>query len=166
MKTSKKERGKLRAMLNRVKKKYTETNSIIREKDNSEKNDADTNFAEKIISHKKTAVGTQYCVETSEGKRKTISYRELEKNNMKLLNDYNDKQEKLGIENNENDNIFVKRIFRHKKVGGRYHYLLEFSDLTKEFATESMAKIDCNDLLNEYKRTRLNNPKKKINEST
>ena len=87
----------------------------------------------------------------------------MEKNNTELLNDYNNEQEKMGNENNENDNVFVRRIIRHKKVGGEYQFLLEFSDLTKEFATESMAKIDCNDLLKEYKRKKLNNPKETNN---
>ena len=46
---------------------------------------------------------------------------------------------------------YVRQILKHKMEKGRIKYLLEFSDDTQEYATEAEAKIDCADMLEEYK---------------
>ena len=77
-------------------------------------------------------------------------------------------REKLDEESDlDSDNIYVLNIIKHKSDGqGNYRYLLDFSDKTQEYATESQAKIDCPDILKKYKANYFNNikkPKKKRN---
>ena len=46
----------------------------------------------------------------------------------------------------------VSKILRHQTKNGEVNYLLQFTDGTKDYAAEKETKIDCPQILKEYKK--------------
>ena len=59
-------------------------------------------------------------------------------------------------EQEEETEIEVLSILKHRTVKGRLKFLLKFSDGTSDYATENEAKLDCPKLLREYKKNKMN----------
>ena len=150
MKVMKRKRNAIKAKLNRQKKNRRKVRSEDEEKETDDKcetigkNDASI----KIIDHKKTAGGTIYDVDEG-GNLGKKTFKELQKEYPREVEMYNKEQEEIG---NESDELVVTGILKHKKVKKKYSYLLKFSDGSETYATENEAKIDCEELLLEYKK--------------
>ena len=134
LKKMKRKRNELKTKLNKAKK--------MRETSSSEK-------TINISSHMKTAAGTIYDVQTEEGTTVKIPYKSLMTKYPNEVEKYNKTQVEEG---NEEEEISVTKIIKHKRVGKQYHFLLQFSDGTEEYATENEARIDCKKLLEAYKK--------------
>ena len=52
----------------------------------------------------------------------------------------------------DDQDLAVSKILRHRTKNGEINYLLQFTDGTKDYATEKEAKIDCPQILKEYKK--------------
>ena len=52
----------------------------------------------------------------------------------------------------DDQDLAVSKILRHRTKNGEINYLLQFTDGTKDYAVEKVAKIDCPQILKEYKK--------------
>lgn len=52
----------------------------------------------------------------------------------------------------DDQDLAVSQILSHRKKNGEINYLLQFTDGTKDYAAEKEAKIDCPQILKEYKK--------------
>ena len=52
----------------------------------------------------------------------------------------------------DNQDLVVSKILSHRTKNGEINYLLQFTDGTKDYTAEKEAKIDCPQILKEYKK--------------